>query len=60
MRVENPQYSDEKQRMYQLAQEYFTAVNQAHSRKDLKEVEEGLKVLSARFGDNPAYIKGMF
>lgn len=55
MGIENPQYSDEKQKMYELAQEYFVEINQAHSRKDLKSVEMKLKVLSARFGDNPAY-----
>lgn len=55
MGVMNPQYSDEKQRMFELAQEYFAAINKARSREDLKKVEMKLQVLSARFGDNPAY-----
>lgn len=55
MGIENPQYSDEKQKMYELAQEYFAEISQARRREDLKRVEDGLKVLAARFGDNPAY-----
>lgn len=55
MGIENPQYSDEKQKMYVLAQEYFDKLNQVQCREDLKHVEEELMTLVARFGDNPAY-----
>ena len=55
MGIENPQYSDEKQEMFELAQEYFAQINQAHSRADLTHVRARLEMLTARFGDNPAY-----
>lgn len=55
MGIENPQYSDEKQKMYLFAQEYFCKLDQAHCTEDLKHIENELKSLVARFGDNPAY-----
>ncbi len=55
MGVENPQYSDEKQRMYELAQKYFDKLSKVVDNADLKELKEELDVLTARFGDNPAY-----
>lgn len=55
MGVENPQYSDEKQEMYELAQEYFSKLNQADDKEHLQKVKARLDVLTARFGNNPAY-----
>lgn len=55
MGVENPQYSDEKQEMYELAQEYFSKLNQAGDKEHLQDVKARLDVLTARFGNNPAY-----
>jgi len=55
MGIENPQYSDEKQKMYELAQEYFAKLNQITKKAELESVKRELEVLTARFGDNPAY-----
>lgn len=55
MGVVNPQYSDERRKMYELAQEYFAELNGVHTREGLKIIREKLDVLTARFGDNPAY-----
>lgn len=55
MGIENPQYSDEKQEMYILAEKYFTKLNKAGSKSDLEPIKEKLDYLTARFGDNPAY-----
>lgn len=55
MGIPNPQYSDEKQEMYKLAEEFYQNLNQAKNPEDLKEIKEKLDLLIARFGDNPAY-----
>lgn len=55
MGVENPQYSDEKQEMYKLAEEYFSKLELAEDKESLKDMKEDLDRLIARFGDNPAY-----
>ena len=55
MGVENPQYSAEKQEMYELAEDYFLALEQAEKEEDLDRMKEKLNVLTARYGDNPAY-----
>lgn len=55
MGVENPQYSDEKQRMYELAEEYFANLNAVKDKNNLEAVKSELELLTARFGDNPAY-----
>lgn len=55
MGVENPQYSAEKQKMYELAEKYFAALDQVDSKEKLEEVKEKLNILTARYGDNPAY-----
>lgn len=55
MGVENPQYSLEKQKMIELAEDYFAALAQADSEEKLEKIKERLNVLTARFGDNPAY-----
>lgn len=55
MGIPNPQYSDEKQEMYKLAEEFYQNLNQAKNPEDLKEIKGKLDLLIARFGDNPAY-----
>ena len=55
MGVENPQYSVEKQEMFELAEDYFAALAKVGSKEELEKIKERLNVLTARFGDNPAY-----
>lgn len=55
MGVENPQYSDEKQKMYLLAEQYFAKLNRAADRNSLENVKRELDYLTARFAENPAY-----
>ena len=55
MDVENPQYSEERQKMYESAEAYFAGLERATDREALKEIKEELERLTARFGDNPAY-----
>lgn len=55
MGIENPQYSVEKQEMFELAKDYFAALAQVGSKEELEKIKERLNVLTARFGDNPAY-----
>lgn len=55
MGVENPQYSDEKQEMFELAETYFAELNKAGNRNELDLIRQKLDYLTARFGDNPAY-----
>ena len=55
MDVDNPQYSDEKQKMYELAEAYFAKLEGANDKRELDDIKEELDVLTARFGDNPAY-----
>ncbi|MDD7027518.1 MAG: ATP-binding protein, partial [Lachnospiraceae bacterium] len=55
MGVENPQYSDEKQKMYELAQQYYSKLEAVQDKADLEKIKSELDVLTARFGDNPAY-----
>lgn len=55
MGVENPQYSDEKQEMYEAARQYYAGLESVRSREELEPLKERLELLTARFGDNPAY-----
>ena len=55
MGVENPQYSDEKQKMYELAEQYYMKLETVENREELQRLKSELDVLTARFGDNPAY-----
>ncbi len=55
MGVENPQYSEKKQEMYEAAKEYFDALDGAVSTEQLGELKERLDYLSAEYSDNPAY-----
>ena len=55
MGVENPQYSDEKQKMYEVAQKYFEKLEQTSDESELNVLKEELEILTARYGNNPAY-----
>ena len=55
MNVPMPQYSEKKQKMYEAAEEYFTALNGCTSAEELNYLKEKLDVLSAEYSDNPAY-----
>lgn len=55
MNVPTPQYSERKQKMYQAAAEYFSALKKNISEKELQELKEKLDLLSAEYSDNPAY-----
>ena len=55
MNVPIAQYSDKKVKMYKAAEEYFYALNQGTSEKELQELKKRLDVLSAQYSDNPAY-----
>lgn len=55
MDVENPQYSDEKQRMFELAEQYFANLAKVQDKSELGNIKKELELLTARFGDNPAY-----
>lgn len=55
MGVENPQYSDERQKMYEAAENYFAKLDKVGNAQDLERVKGELEILTARFGDNPAY-----
>ena len=55
MGIDNPQYSDEKREMMELAEKYFSELNSVNNQEDLKKIREKLDYLTARFGDNPAY-----
>lgn len=55
MGIENPQYSDEKQEMFELAETYFSQLNKVENKSDLEPIREKLDYLTARFGENPAY-----
>ena len=55
MGIDNPQYSDEKREMMELAETYFSELKDVNHQEDLKKIREKLDYLTARFGDNPAY-----
>lgn len=55
MGVDNPQYSEKKQKMYQAASDYFSALKQNSSAEELQKLKEQLDMLSAMYSDNPAY-----
>ncbi|MBP3608818.1 MAG: AAA family ATPase [Lachnospiraceae bacterium] len=55
MGIDNPQYSDEKREMMELAEKYFSELNGVNNQEDLKTIREKLDYLTAKFGDNPAY-----
>ncbi len=55
MGVENPQYSNERQKMYELAEEYFCNLSKVKGEDDLKKIKEELNFLTVRYGNNPAY-----
>lgn len=55
MNVPTSKYGEKKEKMYKAADEYFRALRQSTSEKELEELKLKLDVLSAEYGDNPAY-----
>lgn len=55
MNVPIVQYSEKKQKMYEIAEEYFTALKNCVSEEELKPLKEKLDLLTAEYSDNPAY-----
>lgn len=55
MNVSMPQYSEKKERMYQLASEYFKALKESDTKEEMFRQKEELDLLVAAYGDNPAY-----
>jgi len=55
MMVPIPQYSEKKLKMYEAAEEYFSALKENVSKEKLQELKERLDYLSAEYSDNPAY-----
>lgn len=41
--------------MYELAEDYYTALERVNCKEDLEGMKEKLNILTARYGDNPAY-----
>ena len=55
MGVENPQYSDRRNQMYEWSREYFAKLESAEITEDIETLKNEMEALTARFGDNPAY-----
>lgn len=56
MGVEMPQYSEKKRKMYDAADEFYEAVKEGKTQKDIEELGNKLAVLEANYSDNPAYL----
>lgn len=55
MKVPIARYSEKKQKMYEMAKEYLSALKQNVSREELQELKEKLDLISSEYSDNPAY-----
>lgn len=55
MKVPMPQYSEKKQKMQEAVTEYFKALEQGCSERDLRDLKEKMELLLAEYSDNPAY-----
>ena len=56
MGVEMPQYSEKKRKMYEAAQNYLKALEQAESQEDLDALRNEMNRLEAVYSENPAYL----
>lgn len=56
MGVKMPQYSEKKRKMYDAAAEFYDAVKEGKTQKDIEELGKKLAVLEANYSDNPAYL----
>lgn len=56
MGVKMPQYSEKKRKMYDAAAEFYDAVKEGKTQKDIEELGKKLTVLEANYSDNPAYL----
>lgn len=55
MNVPVPQYSEKKQKMFEAAEAYLTALKQSASQEEIEKLKEKLDLLTAEYSDNPAY-----
>lgn len=55
MGVTNPRYSEKKERMYELAEEYLNALKMGKTQAEIEELKEELDILSSEYSENPAY-----
>ena len=55
MNVSVPQYSEKKQKMFEAAEAYLTALKQSVSKEEIEKLKEKLDLLTAEYSDNPAY-----
>lgn len=56
MGVEMPQYSEKKRKMYETAEQYYSAIKQGKTQEDIERLGEQLRRLEAEYSDNPAYL----
>ena len=56
MGVEMPQYSEKKRKMYEAAEQYYSAIKQGKTQEDIERLGEQLHRLEAEYSDNPAYL----
>ena len=42
--------------MFEAAQNYFKALDECHSKKELETLRETMEVLEAEYSENPAYL----
>lgn len=57
MGVEMPQYSEKKRKMYDAADEFYEAVKEGKTQKDIEELGNKLAVLEANYSDNPRILR---
>ena len=56
MGVEMPQYSEKKRKMYEAAEQYYSAIKHGKTQEDIERLGEQLHRLEAEYSDNPAYL----
>ena len=56
MGVEMPQYSEKKRKMYEAAEQYYSAIKQGKTQEGIERLGEQLHRLEAEYSDNPAYL----
>ena len=55
MKVNNPQFSKYKEKMYQDSKEYYEKLRSVSNKDELTSLKTELELLSAKYGDNVAY-----
>lgn len=56
MGVTMPQYSEKKRKIYEASKEYFAALKEAKTQKEIEKLGERLTILEAEYSENPAYM----